>query len=69
MFHKSVYWKSIFKLLPYNFNIKTLQVSPPVPVYMKLKFLTVENPDDVTNGSKPQLKELGPFVYRETRRK
>jgi CD36 family len=44
-------------------------VSPPVPVYMKLKFLTVENPDDVSNGSKPQLKELGPFVYRETRRK
>ena len=36
---------------------------------MKLRLLTVSNPDEVSKGAKPQLKELGPFAYRETREK
>ena len=40
-----------------------------MPVFMKLRFLTVTNPAEVSNGAKPKLKELGPFAYRETREK
>lgn len=45
------------------------QVSPPVPVYMKFYFFSVTNPEEVSKGSKPILKELGPYAYKENRRK
>ncbi len=47
-----------------------MQVEPPVPVYMKLYFFNVENAKNVTLlGSRPFLREVGPYVYREVRRK
>ncbi len=47
-----------------------MQVEPPVPVYMKLYFFNVENAENVTSfGSRPFLREVGPYVYREVRRK
>ena len=42
-------------------------MSPPVPIYMAFNMYHVENPDDIINGAKPNLTEIGPFVYRETR--
>lgn len=36
-----------------------------MPSYMKVYFFTVLNPKSVTeNGTKPMLKELGPYVFR-----
>lgn len=46
-----------------------MKVNPPVPVYMDFYFFTVKNPDEVSNGSKPILEEVGPYVYKEVRRK
>ncbi|KAL1117216.1 hypothetical protein AAG570_004543 [Ranatra chinensis] len=30
---------------------------------------SVQNPDEVANGAKPRVKEIGPYVYREFREK
>ncbi len=46
-----------------------MQVVPPVPVYMKFYFFAVDNPDEVSAGERPNVTEVGPYVYRETRRK
>ena len=44
-------------------------VEPPVPVYMQFRFFNVTNPDKIKMGEKPEVKEVGPYVYVETRRK
>ena len=36
---------------------------------MAFNMYHVTNPDDIVNGKKPRLEEIGPFVYRETREK
>ena len=38
---------------------------PPVTVYMKFWLFNVTNADDVLNNdAKPQVEEIGPYVYR-----
>jgi len=45
-------------------------VSPPLPVYMKFYFFHVNNPLDVQHyGAKPDLTEMGPYVYQEHKSK
>ena len=44
-------------------------MAPPVPLYMAFNMYNVTNPDEIIKGEKPILKEVGPFVYRETRQK
>ena len=44
-------------------------VEPPVPVYMSFRLFNVTNPEDIKKGQKPSVQELGPYVYREVRRK
>jgi len=44
-------------------------VEPPVPVFMKFRFFNVTNPEGVKNGDKPELNEIGPYAYKEVRRK
>ena len=38
--------------------------NPPITPYLKLYFFNVTNHEDfLVNGSKPILKEIGPFIY------
>ncbi len=44
-------------------------VEPPNEILMKYYFYHVENPDGIKNGEKPRVREVGPYVYNEYRRK
>lgn len=39
--------------------------SPSVPIYLKFHFFNVSNPDEILEGKKAKLNEIGPFVYQE----
>ncbi|XP_075944137.1 lysosome membrane protein 2-like isoform X1 [Anarhichas minor] len=43
--------------------------SPPPPVYMEYFFFNVTNVDAFLEGSKPEVKQIGPYTYREYRYK
>jgi hypothetical protein len=36
---------------------------------MTFRIFNVTNPTEIKNGKKPDVKEVGPYVYREVRRK
>uniref|UniRef100_T1HF98 Sensory neuron membrane protein 2 n=1 Tax=Rhodnius prolixus TaxID=13249 RepID=T1HF98_RHOPR len=44
-------------------------VETPVPIYLKVYFFNVENPEGIARGEIPRVKEVGPYVYRELRKK
>ncbi|XP_075230022.1 sensory neuron membrane protein 2-like isoform X2 [Lycorma delicatula] len=44
-------------------------INTPVPIYLKVYMFTVINPEEISKGGKPKLKEVGPYVYREVRKK
>lgn len=49
-------------------NSKTFELwkTPPIPLYMDIYFFNWTNPEDFTNHStKPILKEVGPYRFRE----
>jgi len=61
---------SQLKLEPANDETWEAWITPPVTPYMKFTFFQVLNADDVKNGvGKPNVTEIGPFSYRENRRK
>lgn len=35
----------------------------PFPLIVKIYLFHVENPDEVMNGAKPRLQEIGPYVF------
>jgi len=39
-------------------------LKPPVQAHLEGYAFSVLNPDDVINGAKPKLKEVGPFIYK-----
>lgn len=41
----------------------------PVPFYLSVYFFDVVNPNEILKGEKPQVRERGPYVYREFRHK
>ncbi|XP_065746667.1 scavenger receptor class B member 1 isoform X7 [Phocoena phocoena] len=41
----------------------------PVPFYLSVYFFDVVNPNEILQGQKPQVRERGPYVYREFRHK
>ncbi|KAM9056053.1 scavenger receptor class B member 1 isoform 1-T1 [Megaptera novaeangliae] len=41
----------------------------PVPFYLSVYFFDVINPRDILQGQRPQVRERGPYVYREFRHK
>lgn len=44
--------------------------SPPVPTYLKIFIFNVTNPEEVNeDAAKPILEEIGPYVYRQNKRK
>ena len=38
--------------------------NPPVPIYARFTFFTINNTEEFQNGAKPEVVEVGPFVYR-----
>lgn len=41
----------------------------PIPFYFSAYFFDIVNPDEILKGEKPQVRERGPYVYREFRHK
>lgn len=41
----------------------------PVPFYLSVYFFDVVNPNEVLKGERPEVRERGPYVYREFRHK
>lgn len=41
----------------------------PVPFYLSIYFFDVMNPKEILQGEKPEVRERGPYVYREFRHK
>lgn len=60
---------SNLKLTPDNAKAWEAWITPPVTPYMKFTFFNVLNPDEVRDGFKPRVEELGPFSYIEHREK
>jgi len=60
---------SQLKLTPDNGETWEAWITPPVTPYMKFTFFNVENPDQVRDGYKPYVTEIGPFSYMEIREK
>jgi len=62
--------KSTLQLNPNNTDTWEAWKEPPIKPYMKFTFFNVENVDQVRDGSaKPNVTEIGPFAYKEVRRK
>ncbi|KAF7661796.1 hypothetical protein LDENG_00254830 [Lucifuga dentata] len=41
--------------------------NPPAPIYMQFYFFNVTNPQEVLDGERPAVSEVGPYTYREYR--
>ncbi|KAK9875890.1 hypothetical protein WA026_009677 [Henosepilachna vigintioctopunctata] len=46
-------------------ELRSIYLKIPFPLDFKIYFFNVTNPDDVTQGAKPKLHEVGPYAYDE----
>jgi len=44
-------------------------LAPPAPIFMDYYFFDVVNPEEIAKGAKPIVRQVGPYVYREVRKK
>lgn len=44
-------------------------IEPPNEIFLKYYFFNVENPDEIKKGAKANLTQVGPYVYKEIRKK
>ncbi|KAG8201276.1 hypothetical protein JTE90_016762 [Oedothorax gibbosus] len=64
--------KEINKRLVLDENSETYKYwkDVPVPIYLQFYFFNITNPEEIWNQtSKPVLKEMGPYTFRESREK
>lgn len=52
------------EVLPGSFSYDLWHYTP-IPLYIRFYLFNLTNPDEFTNGAKPVLQEVGPYVYRE----
>jgi len=59
------------RLSPDNDEIWDTWVEPSkeLPVYMNFNFFNVTNPQEIKNNQQPKVQEVGPFAFREERKK
>ncbi|KAH1028811.1 sensory neuron membrane protein 1 isoform X1 [Dendroctonus ponderosae] len=50
-------------------QVREVYLKIPFPLNFKLYFFNVTNPEEIQTGSKPKLKEVGPFWYDEIKEK
>ncbi|XP_036678907.1 scavenger receptor class B member 1 isoform X2 [Balaenoptera musculus] len=74
-------WRDMRTLLPWPWGLSwNVRIDPsslsfnmwkeiPVPFYLSVYFFDVINPRDILQGQRPQVRERGPYVYREFRHK
>lgn len=43
--------------------MRDLYLKLPIPLDFRVYFFNISNPDEVKEGGKPVLKELGPYCY------
>merc|ERR1719495_2461470 len=66
----SIFPSVVNSMSPDNKDTRDAWVTPPVDPYKKFTFFNVTNVEDVKAGTaKPHVMEIGPFTYREVRRK
>ena len=37
---------------------------PEIPIYQRMYFFDIQNLEEIMNGGKPKVKEVGPYTYR-----
>ncbi|CAL8128506.1 unnamed protein product [Orchesella dallaii] len=52
-----------------NPDLYSAWIHPPIPVYLKIYLFNITNTNEFKNGMKPELQEIGPFIFRENRTK
>lgn len=43
--------------------MRDVYAKSPVPRYFKIYLFNLTNKDEVTNGARPMVEEIGPFVF------